>query len=222
VSETTLSRLPGIVFAIVVVTAVGALLLGYGVPVGVGAVAGLVLGAIAGFIGLLWLARGAGRSMTVGSMSWSSSSSSNRTEADLEELRAMSELSEIDLGRVVDVVPVLATEEGGGLSVTLVAAAVHEAGLRLDVEVRAGPGATDPDHMARVVVSDAIATTYRAAGQRTGGTRPARYDVRIIPRPPTTAGGITVRIEAFVDPFPGRSRRTDGPWTFQVPSPRES
>ncbi|HEX7949756.1 MAG TPA: hypothetical protein VF494_05360 [Candidatus Limnocylindrales bacterium] len=214
--ESLLNRLPGIIFAVLVVIAVLALLLGYGIPVGVGAVAGLVLGGIAGFFSVLWLARGAGRSMTIGSYSWSSSSSGTRTEADMDELRAMSELAEIELGPVVSVVPVLATEEAGGLTVGLIAATVHEAGLRLDLEVRAAPGTFDPGHMARVTVDDALGTGYRAAGRGSGG-HPARYDVRIVPRPPATAVSLTVRIESFVDPFPGHTRRTDGPWTFAVP-----
>jgi hypothetical protein len=54
----------------------------------------------------------------------------------------------------------------------------------------------------------------------TGGGHPPRYEVRVLPRPPVEATGITVRIELFVDPFPGRSRRTDGPWTFVVPLPQ--
>ncbi|HEX7948915.1 MAG TPA: hypothetical protein VF494_01095 [Candidatus Limnocylindrales bacterium] len=219
-NESALSRLPGIVFAVVVVTAVGALLLGYGVPVGFGAVAGLVLGAIAGFISILWLARGAGRSVTIGSYSWSSSSSGTRTEADMEELRAMSELSGIDLGPVVRVVPVLATEEGGGLAIGLVATTVHEGGLRLDIEVRPAPGVSDPGHMARVSVTDDLGTRYRAGGQSMGGGRPARYEVRIVPRPAADAASLTVAIESFADPFPGASRRADGPWTFVVPLPR--
>jgi hypothetical protein len=221
-NESTLSRLPGIVFAVVVLTAVGALLLGYGVPVGVGAVAGLVLGAIAGFITILWLARGAGRSVTVGSMSWSSGSSGARAEADLAELRTMSELSGIDLGRVLGVVPVLRTEEGGGLTVGLVAATVHEAGLRLDVEVRPAPGTSDPGHLARVTVSDAFGTRYRAAGQRTASEHPAGYQIRIIPRPPADVASLAVRIESFVDPFPGTIGRSGGPWTFEVPLPRDT
>ena len=217
-NQAPLSRLPGIVFAVVVLIAVGALLLGFGVPVGVGAVAGLVLGGIAGLMSVLWLARGPGRSMTVGSMSWSSTGNSERlAEPDLDELRAMSELSEIDLGRVDRVAPVLATEEAAELTVSLVSMTAHEAGLRLDVEVRPAPGTADPGHMARVSVSDAAGTRYRALGQRTGGSHPARYEVRVLPRPPVEATEIAVRIESFVDPFPGRSRQVDGPWTFVVP-----
>jgi hypothetical protein len=142
-NESTMNRLPGVVFAVVVVTAVAALLLGYGIPVGFGAVAGLVLGGIAGFISVLWLARGPGRSMTIGGSSWSGTGNSSLAEADLDELRAMSELSEIDLGRVDRVVPVLATEEGATLTVGLVSMTVHEAGLRLDVEVRPAAGTAD-------------------------------------------------------------------------------
>ena len=54
-------RFFGLLFLAIVIVAIAALLGGYGVPVGIGALAGLVLGAIAGALGSLWVARGAGR-----------------------------------------------------------------------------------------------------------------------------------------------------------------
>ena len=216
--ESVLNRVPGLILSLLVVAVIAALLEGYGIPVGVGALAGFVLGGIAGLLSALWVARGAGRSVTVGSMSWSGSGNRGEpAERDLEELRSMSELSEIDLGRVVVVQPVIATQAAAGLTVGLVTAVVHEAGLRLDVEVRPQPGISEPGHLARITVRDGLGTRYRAAGQGTGGFRPARYDVRIIPRPPETVASLTVQIESFVDPFPAGSRRAEGPWTFRVP-----
>jgi hypothetical protein len=109
--ERALNRLPGILFLGIVVAVMVALLAGYEIPVGVGAVAAFVLGGIAGFMRALWVTRGAGRALTVGSVSWSSGGTSSApAERDLAELRAMSELSEIDLGRVIGIQPVMATQ----------------------------------------------------------------------------------------------------------------
>jgi hypothetical protein len=59
-------RLVGLLFLAIVVAAVALLVAGYGVAVGIGALAGLVLGFLAGAFGLLWLGRGSGRSITFG------------------------------------------------------------------------------------------------------------------------------------------------------------
>jgi hypothetical protein len=67
-------RLVGLLFLAIVAVAVGLLIAGYGVAVGVGALAGLVLGFLAGALGALWLGRGSGRSITFGGMEWPSES----------------------------------------------------------------------------------------------------------------------------------------------------
>jgi hypothetical protein len=209
-------RLFGAIFVAVVVIAIAALLLGFGVPVGIGALAGFTLGGLAGLIGVVWLARGPGRSVTFGRTTWSGRSSGGPPDAEIAELRDTSELLQVDLGRVLVVQPVVAVDVEAGLAVQLVAAFVHEGGVRLDLEVRASPGTVMPGHMARVVVSDDIGSTYRAAGQSTGGAVPVRYEVRVIPRPPVAAASIIVRVDSFADPF-GPGRRVAGPWTFTVP-----
>ena len=48
-------QLVGLAFVVVVVAAIVALLAGYGVPVGIGALAGFILGGIAGLLGALWV-----------------------------------------------------------------------------------------------------------------------------------------------------------------------
>jgi hypothetical protein len=129
----------------------------------------------------------------------------------------MAELSQVDLGRPIMVRPVLATDERRGLAVQVVALVHYEAGLRLDVEVRPTPGTPQPGHFARIVVTDDVGTSYRASGQGSGGTNPARYDVRAIPAPPVAATALTIRFDSFADPFPGATRSTAGPWTISVP-----
>jgi hypothetical protein len=208
----------GLALVLVVVTAIVALLAGYGVPVGVGALAGFILGAIAGLFGVLWVGRGAGRSIQLGGMSWSSSGSgADAGPADAAQLREMSELASIDLGPIRTVLPVLATAETNGFSVQLVTAEIHEAGLRLEIDVRPAPGSLPPGFFADLAVSDDVGTRYRASGQGSGGgSNPMRYAVAIVPAPPGSTRELELRIERFLDPFPGAGRVTAGPWTFRI------
>jgi hypothetical protein len=211
----------GLAFILVVVAAIVALLVGYGVPVGIGALAGFILGGIAGLFGTLWIRRGAGRSIQLGGMSWSSTESGTETASeDMAQLRERTELISVDLGPIRSVVPVLTVDEAGGLSIQLVTAEIHDAGLRIDADVRLSPGSLPPGFLADVVVSDEVGTRYRASGQVSGGgTNPLRYAVAIVPAPPMSTRELEVRIERFLDPFPGAGRVTAGPWTFRVALP---
>jgi hypothetical protein len=208
-------RLFGLLFLAVVVGAAALLIVGYGVVVGVGAIAGLILGSVAGILGSMWLGRGFGRSVTFGSMEWSSE---KPTPELMAEMREISEISGIDLGAIRSVRPVLATVEADGLSLQLVAIEQHEAGLAMTVDVRTRPGAFPPASMARVSVTDDVATAYRASAQGQGGSLgQMRYQVAVIPAPPPAATRLGIRIERFIDPFSDPGRATVGPWTFSVP-----
>ena len=212
-------RLPALLFLALVVVAVALLIAGYGVAVGAGALAGLVAGFLAGTLGLLWLGRGSGRSITFGGMEWSSDS--GRPTAELmAELPEIGEISSVDLGPIRSVVPVLASAEAGGLDVQLVTVEVHEAGLSITLEVASRPGALPPASMARLAVSDDAGTTYRAAGQGQGGfPGRMRYAVTAIPVPPSAATRLDITIERFFDPFPGGREQASGPWRFSVALP---
>jgi hypothetical protein len=211
-------QLVGLAFVVLVVTAIVALLAGYGVPVGVGALAGFSLGGIAGLLGALWVARGGGRSIQLGGMSWSSTGSGPTAEpADVAQFREMSELASIDLGPIRTILPVLATAEAGGFVVQVVTAEIHDAGARLEVEVRPSPGSMSPGFFADVAVSDDVGTRYRASGQGNGGgPGPTRYAVVIVPAPPPSARQLELRIARFLDPFPAAGRVATGPWAFRV------
>ncbi len=208
-------RLLGLLFLALVGGAVALLIAGYGLPVGLGALAGLVLGFVAGTAGTLWLGRGSGRSVTFGSTEWSAE---RPTAEMMTQLRELGEISGVDLGSIRWVRPVLADAEASGLSVQLVAIELHEAGLAMTVDVRTGPGALPPASMARVVVADNAGTPYRASAQGQGGSPGRmRYQVTVIPVPPPAAMRLEIRIERFADPFPHGGRATPGPWTFSVP-----
>jgi len=217
-------QLVGLVVLVVIFGAVALLIAGYGVAVGLGALAGLALGFTAGTLGSLWLWRGSGRSVTIGGMAWSSDVawSSDRPTAELmadeAEMRDLGEISGVDLGAIRSVMPVLATTEAAGLSVQLVTIERHEAGLAISLDVHAQPGALPPASMARVALADDVGTVYRASAQAQGGSPGrVRYQVAAIPAPPAAATRLDARIECFLDPFPGGRRAAVGPWGFSVP-----
>lgn len=209
-------RLVALLFLAIVVAAVVLLISGYGVAVGIGALAGLVLGFLAGTLGLLWLGRGSGRSITVGGMEWSSESGQPTAEL-MAEMQELGEISGVDIGRIRSVVPVLANAEGGGLDLQLVTVEIHEAGLAMTLDVRSQPGALPPASMARVSVTDDAGTAYRASAQGQGGF-PGRmqYSVTAIPASPPDATQLEITIDRFFDPFPGSRQPAVGPWTFSV------
>jgi hypothetical protein len=214
-------RFVGLAFLAAVVVVIAALIAGYGIPVGLGALAGFVLGALAGLVGTLWLSRGAGRSMNVGGMSWSSSDSSGGMgPTQLDQMRERSELLQIDLGPIRSVLPVLATADAGGYVVQLVAAELREAGTALILDVRSKPGSPQPGFWADVSVRDEMGTTYRAAGQTNGsGLNPMRCAISIVPAAPSNARRLDVNVERFADPFRGVDRAAEGPWTFLIDLP---
>jgi hypothetical protein len=216
-------QLVGLVILVVVFGAIALLIAGYGVAVGLGALAGLVLGFAAGTLGSLWLWRGSGRSVTVGGMAWSSDRPMAELMADglMAEMRDLGEISGVDLGTIRSVMPVLATTEASGLSVQLVTIEQHEAGLALTFEVHAQPGTLPPASMARVAMADDIGTVYRASAQGQGGSPgQMRYQVTAIPAVPSAATRLDVRIERFLDPFPGGTTPPSGRGASRCPSLR--
>ena len=139
------ARLSALIFLAVVGGTVVLLIAGYGVAVGVGALVGLVLGFLAGALGVMWLGRGSGRSVSFANLDWSSEDQSDRPAAELmAEMQELTAVMTIDLGAVQSVTPVLVTVEAGGLSVELVSIEQREAGLTLSVDVRTHPGAFPP------------------------------------------------------------------------------
>lgn len=215
-------QLVGLVLLVVVFGAIALLIAGYGAAVGLGALAGLVLGFAAGTLGSMWLWRGSGRSVTIGGMAWSSDRPTAELMADeqMAEMRDLGEISGVDLGTIRSVIPVLVTTGAGGLSVQLVTIERHEAGLAITFGVHAQPGALPPASMARVALADDVGTVYRASAQGQGGSPgQMRYQVTAIPALPPAATRLDVRIERFLDPFPGGRRAAVGPWAFSVPLP---
>lgn len=212
-------RLPALLFWAIVLVAIMALLAGYGVPVGVGALVGLALGSIAGMAGVLWLVRGPGRSIHLGGYSWLSSDTVGVPGPDsVAEMHERMDVLAVDLGPIHSIVPVLSTVEAAGLEVQLLVVELHEAGASIAFGVRARPGEFPPPSMVDVTVSDHRGTPYRALGQmQGGGPGRLRYEVTVIPAIPKVSRRLSVQIDRFLDPFGGARRTPAGPWVFDVP-----
>jgi hypothetical protein len=215
-------RILGLLFLAIWLVAIAALLAGYGVPVGIGALAGLTLGGMAGAVGSLWLGRGGGRSINLGGLAWSSDGGVSEAPSGehLAQMRELGELMGIERGPPVAVVPVLQTVEADGLSVQLVAIEICQAGAALTLDARPLAGAPPPASTPHVLVTDDIGTRYRAAGQGQGGgpTR-MRYEIAVVPAPPPAARELIARVDRFSDWFPGARSEAIGPWAFTITLP---
>ena len=215
------TRIPGIVLLAVVIVATALLVAGYGVAVGVGVIVGLVLGAGAGLLGSLWLVRGPGRSVQLASYAWDSDRGTETSMAELHaEMEELTELLGVDIGTTSAVLPVIATVEDHGLAVQLVSVEIHEAGATFTLDVRALPGNPPPPSFTQTTVTDAVGTVYRTSGSaQGGGPNGMRFHVVVIPAPASSGADLSIRIDRFVDPFPGNRRVAAGPWSFDVRLP---
>jgi hypothetical protein len=215
-----LTPVPLIVIALVLLVA-SLVVVGYGVPVGVGLFVGVALGCGVGVIGVLWLGAGPGR--TVGSGSWTFDKTDAMTSGPpqlpdwvhdgasaaavemtaLRRILAVGQTTEIEAIRVE--VTALELREGGGVAI----AVAHTE----------PPDARSLGPFARISVLDDVGTTYAAGSEGSGGLHFAtRLSIRFAPAPPEAAGELTIRIEEFVNPFPGPARQqVVGPWVFVVP-----
>ena len=214
--QTRTGRIFGFVFLVAVAGAVVLLIAGLGVPVGVGALVGLILGFVAGMLGIIWALRGAGRSVNVAGFGLVTRSP-QPSEDQLAEMRELSEVQEVDLGSIRAVRPALQTMVVDGLTVQIVALEEREAGMTLDLDIRVGVGARRPGYAAMVSASDDIGTSYRAAAMNQGGSAShLRYEVAIIPAHPANATRLDIRVDRFVDPFERQSADQVGPWAFSI------
>jgi hypothetical protein len=214
---------PLIVIGIVLLAA-SLIVAGYGVPVGVGLFVGLALGCGVGLVGVLWLGAGPGR--TVGFGSWTFDKTAAMTSGPsgppqvpdwfgegaragavemtaLRRIIAVGQMTEIEAIRIE--VTALELRDGGGVA--------------LAVAHTEPPDARWLGPFARISVRDDVGTTYAAGSEGSGGSQFAtRLSIRFTPAPPETAGQLTIRIEEFVNPFPGPARQqVVGPWVFVVP-----
>jgi hypothetical protein len=209
-------------FLVVVAVAIVLLIAGYGLPVGLGALVGLILGL--GASALTWSQfMRASRQSVSGSWAWFTPGQQIRPDgslsADFERfLRSQAEIGMADRGRVVNVVPVMQAVETADARVEIVSLERREAGFVLALEVLVPNRSAPSLPFARVMVDDDIGTEYGAASDQMGSTpNVVRYSILGVPAIPDAATRLSVTIEAFIDPFPSSGPGLIGPWHFEVP-----
>ena len=215
---TASSRIPAFVLIALVVVAAGLLVAGYGVAVGVGVIAGLILGVA---VVLAFLAMNPRSGASVGFGSWSSSGRSPDAPAMafLEHHgRDAMRVAGVDAGALRRVIALCDAVDAGGARVELVALEIREDGAIATLVAHTHPPVGQAGHFMEVSVADDADTTYVAAGQGSGGSSPGatRHEIRFSPPPPEGARTLTLRIEAFLDPFPGAASQLRGPWEFHI------
>lgn len=210
------ARAPSILLVAIVVLATALLVAGYGVQVGVGIVAGALLGIA--WIGALL----AMNPRTRGGSTYAVLDSRSSTQPDPEFLQrhhqGWTRVAGVEASALRHVIPVGSRVETGGVRVELVAVELREHGGIATVAAYTRPPIGQPGHFVMASVADDAGTEYAVAGQGSGGGNlgTARYDLRFAPAPPSSAHALTIRIDSFVAPFPGPADQLDGPWEFRI------
>jgi hypothetical protein len=212
------SRLPAILLLGLVVLAAALLIAGYGAAIGIGVIAGMLLGlgAILAFLAM--------RPHTSGGSSISLlSSSGSPAQSDHERIQrqhlAWMRVAGVDASALRHVLAAGEMVEAAGVRVELIAVEIREHGGVAMMIAHTHPPVGQTGHFVEVTVTDDARTEYAAAGQGSGGGNVGtnRYDVRFAPAPPSGATVLTIRIESFTAPYPVPEEQIDGPWEFRIP-----
>lgn len=212
------SRLPAFLLLGLVLLASALLIAGFGVAVGVGIIAGLVLG---GVVIVAFMAMSSRSGSSVSFRTWGARAGSpDRPPMALLERHARDSMrvAGVDASALRRVIPLGDAVEAGGARVELVALEIREDGAIATIVAHTRPPLGNVGHFAEVTVFDDAGTAYVATGQGTGGSSPgaSRHEIRFAPAPPGGVLTLTLCIEAFIDPFPGPAVELKGPWEFRV------
>ena len=211
---------PLIVIGIVLLAA-ALMIVGYGVPVGVGLLVGLALGSGVGVIAVLWLGARPGRTAGLGSFTFLSPDGATSGPPEFPDwLQDGARAAAVEMTALNRVLPVGQSTEVEAIRIELTALELRAGGgVATAIAHTEPPDARPLGPFARISVLDDVGTTYAAGTEGNGGSPFAtRLSIRFAPAPPETAGELTIRIEEFVNPFPGPAReRVVGPWVFVVP-----
>jgi hypothetical protein len=214
---------PLIVIALVLLAA-SLILVGYGVPVGVGLFVGLALGCGVGVVGVLWLGAGPGRTVGLGSFTFLTADTVTSGPSGPPEFPEWIEdglrAAAVEMTALRRVVAVGQVTEVEAIRIEMTALELREGGgVALAVAHTEPPDARSLGPFARISVLDDVGTAFAAGSEGSGGSQFAtRLSIRFAPAPPDAAGQLTIRIEEFVNPFPGPARRqVAGPWVFVIP-----
>lgn len=197
------------------------LVAGYGAPVGVGLLIGLGLGGAVGLVGVLWIGAGPGRSVGLGSFTFSSDLAAGGGSFELPDwMRDSERVIGVDLSPLRQVIVLGQRVEAAGVTVEFTTLELREAGGVAWALVHTPPP-NAPVGFARPSVTDDLGSSYVAAANHgSGGPLVARFELRFAPAPPPAAKRLVVRIEEFADPFPPRGpSRIEGPWELVVALP---
>lgn len=213
------SRAPSFFLLGLVVVAAVLLMAGFGAPVGVGVIVGMLVGA-AVILALI------GMNPQTRSASWyggfSSGASSGPPQPDQAAIQRHHQewmrVAGVDSGALRRVIPVAGTVDAGGVRVELITVEMREDGGIATLVTHTRPPVGQVGHVVMVSVSDAAGTEYTASGQGSGGANvgTSRHEVRFAPAPLPATRWLTVRIDAFIDPFGAVALPLHGPWEFRV------
>ncbi|HEY7935967.1 MAG TPA: hypothetical protein VID26_02450 [Candidatus Limnocylindrales bacterium] len=212
------SRTPTFVLLGVVLLAAVLLIAGYGLAVGVGLIAGLLLG-LTVFLGFLAMNPRSRSNGVFGTWNGGAGSAVEPAMAPIERhVRDSMRVAGVDDAALRRVIALGDVVDSGGVRVELIALEIREDGCVAILVAHTRPPVGSVGHFIDVTVSDESGTAYVASGQGSGGSGPgtSRQEIRFAPAPPETARTLILRIEAFVDPFPGRAVEQRGPWEFRV------
>jgi hypothetical protein len=218
--EISRSTIPSIVVMGVLILTAILLIGGYGLPVGLGFTAGLILGTVAAMGVWMWLRSGnpGGRSVSIGGMSYFHADAPPDAEAMERYGRAMSRVAAVDQSPLRRVLAIGQAAVTHSVRVELIALELREAGGLLTVAVESAPPNASPGSYCDVSMTDDIGTDYTAAGTGGGMSSPgsSRLEIRFAPSPPERASALMIRIDSFVEPLGPAADRLDGPWEFRV------
>ena len=214
---------PLVVIGIVLLAAT-LIVVGYGVPVAVGLFVGLALGCGVGVVGVLWLGAGPGRTVGLGSFTFLKADTVTSGPSGPPEFPDWfgdgAGAAAVEMTALRRIIAVGQMTEIEGIRIEVTALELREGGgVALVVAHTEPPDARSFGPFARISVLDDVGTTYAAGAEGSGGSQFAtRLTIRFAPAPPEAAAELTIRIEEFVNPFPGPARQqVVGPWVFVVP-----
>jgi hypothetical protein len=212
------SRTPTFVLLGVVLIAAVLLIAGYGPAVGVGVMVGLILGLV---VVLAFLAMNP-RSRSHQFDTWSAplvASDEPAHEAIARMSHDAMRVSGVDSGTLHRVIALGNAVTAAGVKLELIALEVRDDGCVATIVAHTRPPTGPVGHFVVLKVSDDVGTEYFASGGSSGssGSEASRHEIRFAPAPSPNAGTLTIRIETFINPFPGPSTELRGPWEFVVP-----
>ena len=164
-------------------------------------------------VGVLWLGAGPGRTVGLGSFTFLTADTVTSGPSGPPEFPDWfgegARAAAVEMTALRRVVAVGQVTEVEAIRIEMTALELREGGgVALAVAHTEPPDARSLGPFARISVLDDVGTAYAAGSEGSGGSQFAtRLSIRFAPAPPEAAGQLTIRIEEFVNPFPGPARQ---------------